>query len=91
MEEAMETFEDDDAGYRAWLWSHLDGYVVNAQRGSDPGEPILHRATCDTITPTPDRVWTGEFIKICSSQRLELDAWARSRERRLTSCVFCDP
>jgi len=57
-------FEDDDAGYRDWLWSNLSGYVVNAQRGSNPGEPILHRATCDTITPTPDREWTKDYIKI---------------------------
>ena len=39
----MQTFQDDDVGYRKWLWSHLDGYVVNAQRGSNPGEPILHK------------------------------------------------
>jgi hypothetical protein len=46
----MQIFQDDDAGYREWLWSHLSGYIVNAQRGSNPGEPILHKATCDTIT-----------------------------------------
>jgi hypothetical protein len=83
----MVTFQDDDAGYREWLWSHLSGYVVNAQRGSNPGEPILHKATCDTITPTPDREWTKDYVKV----RFELEAWARSRERRLTSCVACDP
>ena len=64
---------DDDVGYREWLWSHLSGYVVNAQRGSNPGEPILHKATCDTITPTPDREWTKDYIKVCSTNRYELD------------------
>jgi hypothetical protein len=87
----MRTFQDDDAGYRKWLWSHLDGYVVNAQRGSNPGEPILHRATCDTITPTPDREWTKDYIKVCSTDRYELDEWARTLGRRLTPCVACDP
>jgi hypothetical protein len=87
----MQTFQDDDVGYREWLWSHLSGYVVNAQRGSNPGEPILHKATCDTITPTPDREWTKDYIKVCSTDRYELDAWARSHDRRLTSCVACDP
>jgi len=87
----MQTFQDDDVGYREWLWSNLSGYVVNAQRGSNPGEPILHKATCDTITPTPDREWTRDYIKVCSTNRYELDAWARSHERRLTSCVACDP
>ena len=36
----MQIFQDDDPGYREWLWSNLSGYVVNAQRGSNPGEPI---------------------------------------------------
>ena len=87
----MQVFQDDDVGYREWLWSNLNGYIVNAQRGSNPGEPILHKATCDTITPTPDRAWTKDYIKICSTNRYELDACARSHERRLTSCVACDP
>jgi hypothetical protein len=87
----MQTFQDDDVGYRQGLWSHLNGYVVNAQRGSNPGEPILHKATCDTITPTPDREWTKDYIKVCSTNRYELDAWARSHELRFSSCVACDP
>lgn len=84
-------FEDDEAGYRDWLWSHLSGYVVNAERGSNPGEPILHRATCDTITPTPDRAFTKDYVKVCAPKRFELDEWARSVDRRLRPCVFCDP
>lgn len=87
----MQTFQDNDARYRQWLWSRLDGYVVNAQRGSNPGEPILHRATCDTITPTPDREWTKDYVKVCSTDRYELAEWARTRGRRLTPCVACDP
>jgi len=87
----MQTFEDDDAGYRKWLWSNLNGYVVNAQRGSNPGEPILHKATCDSITPTPDRERTTQYIKVRLTDRHELDAWARSHERRLGPCPACDP
>lgn len=51
----MEIFVNDDAAYHAWLYSHLSGYVVNALKGTNPGEPILHRSTCDWITPTPTR------------------------------------
>lgn len=87
----MEVFQDDDEGYRAWLWSNLNGFIVNAQRGSNPGEPILHKATCDTITPTPDKEWTREYIKVCSTDRYELDAWAREQGRRLTVCTACNP
>jgi hypothetical protein len=57
----MEAFRDDDAGYRIWLYANLGGYVVNALRGANPGEPTLHRASCDTITPTPDKLRTGRI------------------------------
>ena len=80
----METFEDDGDAFRMCLRSHqVDGYVVNAQRGSNPDKPILHRATCETITPTPDRKWTTAFIKICSTDRFELDQRSSLRTRRI--------
>lgn len=88
----MELFQDDDAGYRTWLYANMGGgYVVNALRGTNPGEPILHRAACETITPTPDKTWTGEYIKVCSTDRFELESWARGHDRRLTGCEFCNP
>ena len=86
----IQTFQDDDVGYREWLWSHLSGYVVNAQRGSNPGEPVLHKAVCDTITPTPDREWTKDYIKICSDQRDDLEGWAeQSVGGEVTLCKDC--
>jgi hypothetical protein len=88
----MELFEDDEDGFRTWLYANMaGGYVVNALRGSDPGQPVLHRAICETITPTPDKRWTGEYVKVCSRERLELERWARQRDRRLTTCAFCGP
>src|SRR5438270_5149668 len=87
----MKTFQDDDAGYRSWLYANMQGYVVNALRGSNPGEPVLHRAACDTITPTPDKSWPAEYIKICFDHRFELESSARTHGRRLTSCEFCAP
>jgi hypothetical protein len=87
----VETFQDDDAGYREWIYANMGGYVVNALRGSVPGDPVLHRATCEWITPTPDKVWTGEYIKVCSTDRYELEAWGRSFDRALRACSFCDP
>jgi hypothetical protein len=88
----LDIFEDDDGGYRTWLYANIgSGYVVNALRGANPGQPILHRALCETITPTPDRTWTGEYIKVCSTNRLELESWAHGLGTRLTPCDFCDP
>jgi hypothetical protein len=87
----MTRFEDDDDAFRTWIYAHPSGFVVNAVRSNDPGQPILHRAMCETITPTPDKAWTGQFIKLCSENRYELDAWARSVGKRLTECTFCEP
>ena len=84
-------FRDDDAGYRSWLYAHMAGFVVNAGRTPSPGYLMLHRATCETITPTPDRVWTRDYAKVCASDRYELEAWARALSGRLTACEFCDP
>jgi hypothetical protein len=88
----VETFEDNDVGYRKWIFANMGGYVVNALRGSNPGEPILHRAACETITPTPDKPWTtADYIKACSTDRYELEAWGRSIGRPVRGCTFCDP
>jgi hypothetical protein len=88
----VETFQDDDPGYRTWIYANLAGYVVNALRGPNPGGPILHRATCDWITPSPDKAWTtGDYVKICSTNRFELESWARQYDRRVIACEFCDP
>jgi hypothetical protein len=88
----VEVFVDDDAGYRAWIYANPSGFVVNALRGGSIGDPILHRAMCETITPTPDTPWTtGDYLKACAVRRFELDEWAREHGKRLTPCVFCDP
>jgi hypothetical protein len=90
---AVAVFQDDDVGYRTWLYAHMgDGYVVNALRGSNPGEPMLHRASCETIAPAAGAKWTeGDSIKVCSTRRFELDSWARELDRRLRFCEFCSP
>jgi len=87
----METFRDDDAGYRTWIYANPSGYVVNTERNPKPGYLILHTAMCDTITPTPDQSWMDQYIKVCSLKRFELDEWARSLGRRLSECTFCEP
>ena len=88
----METFRDDDGGYRAWIYANPSGRVVNAERNPKPGNLILHTAMCDTITPATDRpCTTGDYFKICALKRYELDEWARSLGGRLTECTFCGP
>ena len=45
----MRNFEDDDAGYLAWIEGHQDGFVLNTYRKPDPRYLYLHRASYSTI------------------------------------------
>jgi hypothetical protein len=91
----MRIFEDDAAGYLAWVESHQHGLVVNTTRKPDPRYLMLHRASCGTIRGKPargDRWTTGQFIKACSETRAALDHWARQTVGgELTPCRLCHP
>ena len=90
----MQRFIDDDDAYLHWARSHRDGFVVNCLRSLSPRYLILHRADCRTITGTPARgeTWTGEYIKVCSESRRELQGWAREETGgSLKACQICDP
>jgi hypothetical protein len=88
-------FEDDDAGYLAWIEGHQHGFVVNTYRKPDRRYLILHRASCGTIRGIPARGkrWTtGDFIKACAETRVELDQWARQiAGGELHPCGLCRP
>jgi hypothetical protein len=90
----MKQFVDDETGYRTWISRHPDGYVVNAARLPRPSYLVLHRATCRTINGTPARgeFWTRDFRKTCSTQRSELENWARHVVGgKLSPCGLCRP
>jgi hypothetical protein len=72
----MRIFEDDDAGYLAWVESHPHGFVVNTYRRPNSRYLRLHQARCDTICgkPTVRADWTtGQYVKVCSEKRSALD------------------
>jgi hypothetical protein len=90
----MEKFVDDDDGYTLWVRSNRDGVVVNCEKSLNPNSLMLHRADCRTITGTPTfgKTWTGDYIKVCSTDRRELHRWAREEVGgRLRPCGICDP
>lgn len=73
-------FRDDDDGYLAWVEAHPQGYVVNTTRGYSRSYLKLHRATCRHVRVLQGgySTWTaGEYIKLCSTSRAELEGWAR--------------
>lgn len=77
---ALRRFENDDAGYEAWLAAHPSGWVVNAGRRPSAAYLKLHEAQCPTISQLRagySRWTTGEYIKVCAEHRKELDDWAQ--------------
>ena len=69
----------DDGPYLGWLDDHPDGYVVNTTRPPAIGNVMLHRATCHHVrrAPHPDSCFTREKAKYASTDRGELERWAR--------------
>ena len=87
--------EEDDAGYVAWLASHPDGFVVNANSTPTPTYLKLHRANCFTISTDAFRgkSWTeAGFLKACARDRSELERWSRETVGgELDPCKKCRP
>src|SRR5437016_13958865 len=79
----MARFESDEVGYRQWIAHNQDGYVINYKVVTGPGsfsaDPVLHRADCRTIRPTPGRRWTRLYGKECGDNRKGLERLARAR------------
>ena len=85
-------FQDDDQGYLKWVADHPEGYVLNIQRGLNPSDARLHRATCHTITRVGGGPWTGQYIKVCSAMLGALEDWAQAKiQTDIPGCGFCHP
>jgi hypothetical protein len=85
-------FRDDDNGYRTWLDTHTDGYVLNIARSHNPADARVHLATCTTINGQnpPGRPSTGPYVKVCARQLAELELWATDHASALPSvCGTC--
>ncbi|MCE9635791.1 MAG: hypothetical protein K8T90_08810 [Planctomycetes bacterium] len=86
------TFRNDDAGYRRWRRAHPRGYVLNLFGGADARENVLHRASCDDLTPKLINQSTTSVPKVCSDDRTAIDAEAdqlRGGRDRWTICDHC--
>jgi hypothetical protein len=89
----IEEFCDDDAGFLTWIDTHPEGYVLNIQRGLNPGDARIHRAACGTLTAAHRQGWrlTGAYIKVCAAAAEALEAWVQSQTggavRRCGTCL----
>lgn len=46
-------FQDDDAGYRDWVYTHPNGFVVASDSVPPRGRPMIHRSRCDHVAYAP--------------------------------------
>jgi hypothetical protein len=87
-------FDHDEDGYRRWLLTNPNGFVVNCGRPARASYIVLHRVSCTTINGVPARgdTWTIAYRKVCSPARAELDGWARQEAGSSPSpCGLCHP
>ena len=91
------TFCDDEDGYLDWVRRNSSGWVINAGRHFARSDRlVLHSATCGAITTIGNHT-TQNYIKVCSTDRAALMAWARRVEwvrsdaDISTGCPFCSP
>lgn len=89
----LDIFVNDDKAYLQWLTQNPNGLVVNSYLHPSPDYLILHRANCWTInTPTRTNWTTTGYIKICSLDKMELEAWAKKEiGGQLRHCRICKP
>jgi hypothetical protein len=90
----IEAFDHDDEAYGRWVRANRGGYVVNAFRGRSAAEMRIHRASCATIFEERPvgTTWTdGEYVKICSPDREELELrMKRDRGSKPKACETCE-
>lgn len=92
----MIVFKDDEKGYDDWLGAHPNGYVLNAKRTPTPTGLTLHLGKCQHLGTfgNPPVKMTSATIKICATERAELQRWA---EREFPApvqfklCRDCNP
>jgi hypothetical protein len=74
--EGFTIFRDDDDAFFDWLESHSDGYFINTERNPKPTYLVLHRPQCPHFKGDKALHWTKEYVKVCSTDRAELENWA---------------
>lgn len=83
----------DESPYLDWVAAHPAGYVVNALTPKpNPTELVLHLGACRTINELREARTTftgGQYQKVCSSTRGELQVRAERVGSQLRACSFC--
>ena len=83
-------FKDDDEGFFEWQNSYPDSHFINTERKPNPNYLVLHKSGCPHFKGNNSLKWTKDYVKICSSERAALEAWARDKVGgEVTLCGTC--
>jgi hypothetical protein len=83
-------FRDDDQAFFDWLDEHPDGFFINTTRTPKPDYLVLHRPGCSHIDRNPSMHWTRDYVKVCATDRANLEEWAaESVGGEVTLCRTC--
>ncbi len=78
----VEVFANDEAGYRHWMQSHPQGFVLVSWNPPRPEYISVHRADCHCINPqkaTHKIHWTQSYIKVCATSQEKLHDWVDTK------------
>ena len=85
-------FDNDEAGYLAWVQSNPGGFVANVDRaGRVPQYPMIHRARhAVASSPRIGNFTTRDYVNVCAGALEALEADLCSRYARpVTRCRVC--
>lgn len=87
----MQKFDQHEEDYTQWVQDNPTGFVLNAPRsGRTP--LVLHQADCHHIKPATGWNYASNTqIKVCASDRREVEAWAREQGGIIRDCPDCLP
>lgn len=69
-------FVDDDTGFFDWQEKNPEGHFINTYRRPTRTYLVLHRSACSHFKGSPELNWTSDYVKLCSMNREDLEAWA---------------
>lgn len=86
----MRRFEDDEAGYAAWINENPEGFIANVDKaGNRPNYPMVHLASHALVTKG-ERFTTDDYFKVCSAELRDLQVWSQANANRpLRWCKIC--
>lgn len=87
-------FEGDDRPYQRWMSAHRRGYVLSTEKRSSSRRLSLHRSRCNHVSvygpgQEPGCFTAKSTIKVCSTDRAELERWAKEKRENGESIKGC--